>query len=175
MFGKVFGLRTTPKVWGFQSMRENDWSQGCGPGLVPECRWIYSSTENMVWEGTTAAYVVNLTAGVATITLTVVGADGSTAAADSAADLSGDRWGVESGSGELITERNVDAILLHPNQTDIDFRMNTTLFPNCNPPHSSGLFGSDDLSSEVFVRTGDANGLVFDSLVATQVVALPNA
>ena len=86
-------------------------------------------------EGTTAAYVVNLTAGVATITLTVVGVDGSTAAADSAADLSGDRWGVESGSGELITERNVDAILLHPNQTDIDFRMNTTLFPNCNPPH----------------------------------------
>ena len=125
-------------------------------------------------EGTTAAYVVNLTAGVATITLTVVGVDGSTAAADSAADLSGDRWGVETGSGELITERNVDAILLHPNQTDIDFRMNTTLFPNCNPPHSSGLFGSGDLSSEVSC-TGDANGLVFDSLVATQVVALPNA
>ena len=89
-------------------------------------------------EGTTPAYVVNLTAGVATITLTVVGADGSTAAADSAADLSGDRWGVESrSSGALITERNVDAILLHPNQTDIDFRMNTTLFPNCNPPHTS--------------------------------------
>lgn len=146
LFSKVFGLKTTPKVWGFQAMRETDWTQGCGPGVQPECRWIYSATENMVWEGTTAAYAVNLTAGLATITLTVVGVDGSSDESDSLnGALTGDRWGVETTGGDLIAERNVDAILLHPNQTDIDFRMNTTLFPNA-----------------------DGDGLVFDSLVSSQ-------
>ena len=90
--------------------------------------------------------MVNLTAGVATITLTVVGVDGSTLGGGSGGLAAwSDRWGAESAAGDLITERNVDAILLHPNQTDIAFRMNTTYMPNC-----------------------DGNGLVFDSLVATQ-------
>eukprot|EP01050_Picozoa_sp_SAG11_P009362 SAG11_NODE_873_length_6802_cov_2.257646_1_plen_430_part_00 len=147
LFSKVFGLRTTPKVWGFQRMRETDWTQGCGPGLQPECRWVYSATENMVWEGTTAAYTVNLTKGLATITLTVVGVSGSSDEEDSLnGALAGDRWGVETtNTGDLITERNIDAIMLHPNQTDIAFRMNTTLFPS-----------------------SDGDGLVFDSLLATQ-------
>lgn len=143
LFSKVFGLKSTPKVWGFQHMRAKDSSQGCGPGLQPECRWIYSATENMVWEGTTPAYRLNLTKGVATITLTIVGVDGN-GVGGVLAPWS-DRWGAESAAGELITERNVDAILLHPNQTDIDFRMNTTYMPNC-----------------------DGNGLVFDSLVSSQ-------
>ena len=44
----VFGLKTTPKVWGFQHTRDADQTSGCGSGLVSECRWIYSSSENNV-------------------------------------------------------------------------------------------------------------------------------
>ena len=50
---KTYGLKTTPKVWAFWHSRGppgSDANQGCGPGLQTECRWQYSSTENMVRE-----------------------------------------------------------------------------------------------------------------------------
>ena len=127
LFSKVYGLRTTPKVWAFQTARAKDASSGCGAGLQPECRWIYSATENMVWEGTTDT--VNLTAGAAPLVLTVVGADGSAKPADSVG-LRGSRWGAEAPDGALIAERNVDSVLLTPNSSDVAFRMNTSLFPS---------------------------------------------
>jgi hypothetical protein len=123
-FEKTFGLRTSPKLWQLHGQRANEGNgtgtYGCGAGLVGECRWPWSSTENQVWEG--VHDTVNLTAGVATIALTVVGVDGS-ALPEAHAGSTGDRWGIETASGELITERNVDAIMLFPNSSDLALRM----------------------------------------------------
>jgi hypothetical protein len=144
-FEKVYGLRTTPKVWAFWNSRGppgSDANQGCGPGLQPECRWIYSSSENMVWEG--VGNVANLTAGDVTLTITAVGAAGSAAADPS---VQGDRWGAETAAG-LVTERNIDVVVLNPNATDLELRMNATCGAPCG--------GSD------------VQGLIFDSFVGTQ-------
>jgi hypothetical protein len=61
-FERVYGLRTSPKVWPFWNSRAADPTNGCGPGLQGECRFSYSTTENMVWEEGTDA-LANLTAG----------------------------------------------------------------------------------------------------------------
>ena len=145
VFEHVYGLRHSPKVWPFWNSRHSDWTSGCGPGLQAECRWIYSSTENMVWEGTEA--IANLTAGRVSLEITAVCVDGGTGC-----DVSdGDRWGVESSPvptphSPLITERNIDVVVLTPNSSDIELRMNAT----------SGASGSD------------SDGLIFDAYIATQ-------
>ena len=143
-FEKTFGLKTTPKIWQLQGSRAGQGNftgtYGCGAGLVGECRWPWSSTENQVWEGVHDA--VNLTVGAATITLTIVGVDGSVLP-ESHAGSTGDRWGMETALGELITERNIDAIMLFPNASDLTLRTTNDL-------------------------TGGSDGLVLDSLVGTQ-------
>jgi peptidoglycan hydrolase-like protein with peptidoglycan-binding domain len=93
-----------------------------------------------VWEG--VGNLANLTKGGVTLTITTVDATGSITSDPSFAN--GDRWGVNSSTG-LVTERNIDVVMLNPNSTDLEARMNVT-----------NALGSD------------GNGLIFDSLIGTQ-------
>lgn len=85
-------------MWGFASGRHSG-EYDCGPGLNTECAWPWGATENMVWE---IGSPVHLVAGPAAITLTPVH------------DTEYCCWG----------DINIDAILLHPNETDIAARVN---------------------------------------------------
>ena len=50
VYTQTYGLRTSPKVWGLGGCAAAGAYAGLG-SLSTECRWIYGSTENMVWEG----------------------------------------------------------------------------------------------------------------------------
>eukprot|EP00937_MAST-01D_sp_MAST-1D-sp2_P004985 g4985.t1 len=118
----TYGLRATPKVWAFAAGRAS--SALCGPGLQGECRWPYGATENVVWEG--VGVTANLAAGPATVTLRADAAG----AAKSAAPL---------------TSRNVDAVLLTPNASDVAMRLE----------HEGQMLALDGLltqAGEVFAR-----------------------
>ena len=75
VFTKLFGLRTTKKLWANYNQRWGDWTQGCGPGLQAECAWFSGANENMVWEG--MHDTAQLRAGVATVRLTITDAAGA--------------------------------------------------------------------------------------------------
>ena len=144
LLSAVYGLRTTPKVWYYNTRRVHDWSQ-CRPGLVGECRWSFGATENMVWEGVNNT--VALKRGSVKVTLTIVDIGGGEASeapcSGRACSAAGDRWGVRTDGGD-ITERNVDALLFHPNSSDIATRLDGLAFPSAG------------------------NGLLLDSLIASQ-------
>lgn len=74
-----------------------------------ECHWPYGATENMVWEGYNTTQPIPLKAGTATVTLTTV------------RDCDDCNY----------ADRNIDVILLHPNSTDIEMRLQkeTNLLP----------------------------------------------
>ena len=134
LLNRVYGLRTSPRAWGNEGKREKDGSS-CPPGLTPECREAFGATENNVWEGINNT--VALRAGTVSIALTIVDVAGGTSAR-----AHGDRWAATLG-GFDITERNVDMVLLHPNSSDIETRLNGSLF-------------------------GEHEGLSFDTLVDNQ-------
>jgi hypothetical protein len=126
---RVYGRRPAPKVWGMGNARNSKGGYGystypyqtvtgraapdppgqCGFGLNAECVWAYGSVENMVWEGVNTT--VALAAGSGTITLSAV------------ADPSCVPW---AGNEDcLYADRNVDAIMLLPNRSDIDLRFSS--------------------------------------------------
>ena len=55
VYTQSYGLRTSPKVWGLGGCAAAGAYAGLG-SLSTECRWIYGSTENMVWEGPSLQY-----------------------------------------------------------------------------------------------------------------------
>ena len=127
VFKEVFGRRTTPKVWGFQAGRQRGEYRGCGPGLNTECSWPYGSTENMVWEFHAAPHA--LAPGPAQISFTPV------------RDTDYCCWG----------DINVDAVMLHPNATDIAERIND---PATRDLPFDGMFSQ---RNEVFFRIRNLN------------------
>jgi hypothetical protein len=135
LLNHVYGLRTSPRVWPNEGSRERDGSE-CPPGLTPECRETFGATENNVWEGVNNT--VMLRAGTVSVALTIVDVAGGTTAR-----AHGDRWAATLDRFD-ITERNVDMVLLHPNSSDIETRLNGSLF-------------------------GEHFGLSFDTLVDNQV------
>jgi hypothetical protein len=104
-FSRVYGRRTNLKVWPFAAGRAK--GSLCGPGLQTECVWPWGATENMVWEGAGVGATVVLAKGPAVISLSPV--------KDSDYCCFGDR--------------NIDVVVLHPNSTDVDRRINGTADP----------------------------------------------
>lgn len=104
-FSRVYGRRTNLKVWPFAAGRAK--GSLCGPGLQTECVWPWGATENMVWEGAGVGATVTLAKGPAVISLSPV--------KDSDYCCFGDR--------------NIDVVVLHPNSTDVDRRINGTADP----------------------------------------------
>ena len=123
VFTRAYGYRENLKLWAFAAARNGAKRKGggfeggllCGnkgfkgTGLVAECMWPYGATENIVWEGIGAK--VTLTPGTYTITIA-----GLNAAPTSSASATGEP------EETLFCQRNIDAILLHPNATDIAMR-----------------------------------------------------
>lgn len=91
---EVYGRRSNLKVWPFGGDR-----MGCGAGLVAECVWPYGATESVLWEG--VGKTAYLKSGMATVTITAV----------------------HDCDDCLYANRNLDLIMLHPNSSDITFRM----------------------------------------------------
>jgi hypothetical protein len=81
-----------------------------GKVLAPECVWEYGSTENMLWEGVNAT--AELAAGPAEIVLLI---DNTTSAATRPSTVKVD-------GGTADAARNLDALLLTLNSTDITSR-----------------------------------------------------
>ena len=107
VFDRVYGLRGNLKLWDFVNGRLHGGVAlrvpgSCQPGdlLTAECSWTYGATEGMLWEGIGAN--AKLEAGTAAITLSM---DNATATDDMV------------DSPEAM--RNIDLIVLHPNQTDV--------------------------------------------------------
>ena len=106
VFDRVYGLRSNLKLWGFVTSRMAGRALAvpgsCGKGelLTAECSWTYGATEGWLWEGLGAD--VHLEQGTAEITLT----------RDSATES-------EDPDGSPEANRNIDLIVLHPNQTDV--------------------------------------------------------
>lgn len=113
VYHQAYGLRSSPKVWGFAGCTDR---YGGLAMLSAECRYNYGTTENMVWEGPSISgnYTMALQQGAATITLTT-------------ADAQGD-----------ITERNLDTLLLTMNTSDIAMR----LAGKSRPLQLDGLIGT---------------------------------
>lgn len=101
----------------------------CEPGLVSECVWPYGATENMVWEGVNTT--VALTPGVA-----------ATVSIKPLKDSDYCCWG----------DRNIDAILLHPNRTEVDYRLHNAIDGQVLP--LDGLFSQ---YGEVFFKVENMN------------------
>lgn len=106
VFDRVYGLRSNLKLWGFVTSRMAGRALSvpgsCGKGelLTAECSWTYGATEGWLWEGIGAN--VQLEQGSAEITLT----------RDSATES-------DDPEGSPEANRNIDMIVLHPNQTDV--------------------------------------------------------
>ena len=101
VFRRVYGRRSSPKVWGFSAGRHSG-EYDCGPGLNTECAWPWGATENMVWQIESAD---RLEKGPAVIHFTPLRPD----------SLKGYCcWG----------DINIDAVMLSPNASDIAQRLN---------------------------------------------------
>ena len=113
--------------------------------MQAECGWFSGANENMVWEG--MHDVAQLEAGVVTIHITVADVDGSTHPSQL---LRGDRWAAVGAGGADVAERNIDAVMLNPNTTDIELRLR----PGGFCPESWALCFDSLLSQagEVFAR-----------------------
>ena len=113
--------------------------------MQAECGWFSGANENMVWEG--MHDVAQLEAGVVTIHITVADVDGSTHPSQM---LVGDRWAAVGAGGADVAERNIDAVMLNPNTTDIELRLR----PGGFCPESWALCFDSLLSQagEVFAR-----------------------
>ena len=128
LLDRVYGRREGLKIWAFGSQRAAG-GTSCGGGLQAECLWNYGSTENNVWEGAGVGAEVNLTAGALSLRLL---SDGSTAGSVDAPQAN----------------RNIDVVVLHPNQTDIQGRM-LHYEAGAEQLALDGLLGQD---GEVFAR-----------------------
>ena len=119
VFSKIYGLRHSLKVQGFGKARllnATEYSKSgsmCGQGRIPtnglqaECIWPYGATENWVWEGVGA--MAQLEAGEYTIAMT--GVNTTTSDTGIPKDL------------VAFAERNIDAILLTTNSSDVKKRL----------------------------------------------------
>jgi hypothetical protein len=96
---KMYGQRSSNKIWSFGWSLRNHEIAGCGANPTPECHWTWGATENWVYE----YYPVSLAASPATIELLITN---TTSAPGMAA----------------LADRNVDAVLLTQNLTDIKMR-----------------------------------------------------
>ena len=97
---KLYGRRSSPKIWAFGWSARNHEVGGCGADPTPECKWTWGATEGWVWE----YYPAQLGAGEVSIELTMSNA---TAA----------------GATGPLADRSLDAVLLTNNLTDIKMRM----------------------------------------------------
>eukprot|EP01046_Picozoa_sp_COSAG06_P007123 COSAG06_NODE_344_length_17074_cov_116.626510_2_plen_232_part_00 len=100
---RVYGYREGLKVWGYPYGGH----PGNCPDLQAECLWPWGSTDNTVWEGYGVGASAKLTAGTATITLSLV--DGVPAGVDRAS--------------AHFADRNIDAVMLNANTTDLKMRL----------------------------------------------------
>ena len=126
----MYGLRKTPKIWGFGWSALNHKIGGCTPDPTPECHWTWGATENWVWEYAAA----ELTEGDVTFEIAIANTTSSRDA------------------GALLADRNIDAILLTDNMTDIEMRE-----ANEQQLALDGLFSQHD---EVWMKVenkGDVN------------------
>ena len=96
---RVYGLRENLKLWPFANDRSDPTFANCGGGLQRECVWNYGPNENNVWEG--VEIMVPLSAGVVDIEISV------------------DEVSNYATSDSPLASRNIDCVLLFPNQTDI--------------------------------------------------------
>ena len=94
---KLYGRRSSPKIWPFGWSQRNHQIAGCGANPTPECHWTWGATEGWVWE----FYPARLTAGEVEIKIEVANTT---------------RSGV-------LGDRNLDVVLLTNNLTDIRMRM----------------------------------------------------
>ena len=95
---KLYGRRSSPKVWGFGYSLPNHEIGGCSWDPTPECHWAWGATENWVYE----YYPVTLAAGAVDIALSVTNT---------------------SSDGDPLGDRNVDMVMLYQNLSDIQMRM----------------------------------------------------
>lgn len=136
LLSRVYGRRANYKVWGQKGQGTDTFNEtglNCDGILNRECVWQWGSVENMVWEGINAT--VNLTAGPATI---IIAAHRDTPAQCAQTMLGYCQY----------ADRNIDAIMLHPNRSDIDNRWN-------GPGNDAGVLAFDGLFSqagEVFFK-----------------------
>ena len=96
---KVYGKRSSPKIWPFGWSLKNHEIAGCGADPTPECHWTWGATEGWVWE----YYPASLAAGSVALTIDVAN--------------------TSSVKGGLLGDRNLDVVLLTNNLTDISMRM----------------------------------------------------
>ena len=122
---KLYGKRTSPKIWAFGWSAKNHDIGGCTLDPTPECHWTWGATENWVWE----YYATTLAVGATTFAISVV----------NSTSVAGDPRG----------DRNIDAILLTQNLTDIKMRELSE-----QQLALDGLFTQHD---EVFVKVVNKN------------------
>jgi hypothetical protein len=96
---KIYGQRGSNKIWSFGWSLRNHEIAGCGANPTPECHWTWGATENWVYE----YYPVSLAAAPITIELSITNCTSKKGMA-------------------ALADRNVDAILLTQNITDIKMR-----------------------------------------------------
>ena len=130
-FSRVYGRRTNLKVWPFSAGRAK--GSLCGPGLQTECCWPWGATENMVWEGAGVEATVTLAKGPAVISL----------------------GGVKDSDYCCFGDRNIDVVVLHPNASDVNRRINGSADPaDGQVLPLDGLFSQ---SGEVFFKVQNLN------------------
>ena len=123
VFDRIYGMRHAPKLWINAPLTSPpganlDTAGGCLPGqlLAAECAFAYGSNEDMLWEGIGAT--ARLSAGPATLTLTI--GNGTQASSDA------NTTAIDGGTGQA--DRNIDLLLLTPNASDVLSR--ATAFEN---------------------------------------------
>eukprot|EP01050_Picozoa_sp_SAG11_P012002 SAG11_NODE_1307_length_5243_cov_2.389774_2_plen_226_part_00 len=141
VFTKLYGRRSNYKVWGQKGQGTDTFSESgenCKGMLNRECVWQWGSVENMVWEGVNAT--VNLTAGSATVGTPTVFLSGMVGSRTYSMDyivgwaakrlrllqvtIRAYRATADECAATMLgycqyADRNVDAIMLMPNRTDI--------------------------------------------------------
>ena len=110
LFTKTYGYRESLKVQAFGGCPTAVGQQAGRGQLQAECSWPYGTTENIVWEGVGAS--VALAPGSYTMTITAVNT--------TMAGVDPDAKGMEA---VHFCARNIDAVLLSPNATDIQTRL----------------------------------------------------
>ena len=150
VFTRTYGLRQSLKVQGFGKARlakaagagpTGPYTQGsmCGSGRAPtdgmqaECWWPYGATENWVWEGVGALATLN--AGSYTMVISGVNTTTDTTTPPEAI---------------AFAERNIDAVLLTTNTTDVQKRI-------WYAPDFLALDGYMSQQSEVFMQVKNLN------------------